>query len=109
MKKYVGSFYCKDDEYFSCLYEMDNYRELDEDFEFFFDYIAQFDIKKIVIGNDLMTFRKNEETDSYEWKSMIGNEFYPGLYSEDENTIIAEFEDDEDAIMWFKLNYGESV
>jgi len=88
---------------FLTLYQVDNKREP----IITGSYTYEFDIVKVLIGSNRLNFRKDENGYyKWSWKSFSTREF-PALYDTDpnDNKKLIEFEDDDAALLWFKLTY----
>jgi hypothetical protein len=107
MNKYIACAYGIEGNISYCLYRIENYEiiEFDENNEISYDYIGKFDIKDVLVKPNNMKFIQDDKG-NYKWESPIYNNIYfRGLHTQLHDSNIAEFEDDEDALAWFKLNY----
>lgn len=108
MKKYTVSEY----KYYSspkfhCLYRIDQLYPIEyNDYNVHFhDYSHVYNIKKVLVGNEQMKFKKIGK--NYLWSFADGIEdFNIGLFEKSEGSILLEFEDDDSARLWFRLEYG---
>lgn len=100
MKTYLVSKYGKTFEIFHCLFEVDP-EPVENDQNGFSNYR----IKKVIHGNDDLVF---EDYDGYfKWRWEYSKMKNHALYKEGLRGFeLAEFEDDEAALTWFRLNYG---
>jgi hypothetical protein len=117
MNKYIATEFSNGFDDFWCLFKADNIQEIeyDDDNELSYDYGAKYDIIEILVGNDKLKVRKND-LGFYEWRSYLPPyKYLPGLIGIDwqKETFesiykkeVKEFQDNESALLWFKLEYG---